>query len=86
VGCSTTGLRNNGTAISGENDLEVVGPGRVAAVRVAHTPVSACCVELQEVSPAPLRAVSGRASWCSGRSASCGMVIASVRSRQGSAG
>ena len=80
------GLRNNGTAISGENDLEVVGPGRVAAVRVAHTPVSACCVEFQEVSPAPLRAVSGRASWCSGRSASCGMVIASVRSRQGSAG
>ena len=81
-----SGLRNNGTAISGENDLGVVGPGRVAAVRVAHTPVSACCVELQEVSPAPLRAVSGRASWCSGRSASCGMVIASVRSRQGSAG
>jgi len=36
-----SGLRNNGTAISGENDLEVVGPGRVAAVRVAHTPEGA---------------------------------------------
>jgi hypothetical protein len=57
-------LRNNGTAVSGENDL--AGHGFVAwtADRSAHTLAEACCVELQEVSPAPLRTVSGRASRC----------------------